>query len=153
MTPEQRTALAAELAKPAYAGLELAEITAALCAEPMISNPTPQGKKPAPISFEALLGELEANSGSAARLSQMPSLPKFVDDVRNGDIPAAKNWLLLAVGCGIVTQGEYAAMLALLSAEVDDDTWPAEVPGPSILEQITGMRGITGREIEEVLNG
>lgn len=148
MTPEQQTALATELAKPQYAGLSVGEITAALCDEPLIPNPTPRGKRPAPIVMSELL--LKIGAASAEKLAAASALPAFVAAAKAQDHEAAINWIAIGKQADLLTQTEFNNLYAAITAEVDDDDWPAEIRGPSILEQLTGERGITSEQIEAI---
>lgn len=148
MTPEQITALATELAKPAYSGKTVAEIAAMLCDEPMVPNPTPKGTRLAPIAMAALLAKI--GSGSGAKLAAAAALPAFVAAAKAQDHEAAINWIAIGKQAEMLTQAEFDDLYALLTATVDDDDWQAEVRGPSTLETLTGLRAITGEQITAI---
>ena len=148
MTPEQRAAIAAEIATERYAGKPRAEIAALLCEEPQIPNPTPQGQVIRTIPLDAALAAM--SDASLTKLINTPLMSDFIDACKGGDMASAKRLMTLGVRTGQIQPAE-AQALAALDGMIPDPNWPATVAGPSRLEQLTGLRAITTEELAEIL--
>lgn len=129
LNPQQKAALVAELAKPAYSGLDDARATAALNAPASVPNPTPQAQVPKPFLTRDLMGLLDA--AAIGKLQSLPSLARLLDDIAAQVPGPLDNWIALLQAGGTITPAQGAALAGVVHATQPDPAWRPTVPGPS----------------------
>lgn len=151
LPPEDLATLRAELAGPAYAGMDLEARLHALQVPEPVPNPAPRGHVPRPFAASDVLEALSPES--RAKLTGVAFLPAIRDAINSQDRAACSLWVQVLVSGAIVTPEEGAALAGLLSATTDDPAWPATVPGPTPKQRLFGDRRWTypdGRTVDYV---
>jgi hypothetical protein len=138
LSPAEIEALRAELAGPAYAGLDAAARLDRLHAPEMVPNPTPRGQVPKPFVTADLMGALDATALTAIR--DLPSLARLLDDIERQDPGRLDNWIGLLAGTGAITPGQAQALAATVHATWPDPAWTETVPGPTPKRRLFGDR-------------
>ncbi len=117
----------AELRELAAAG-NYPAVAEALNAAPMVDNPTPRGRVPAPVMLKQVMGLVPA-----AEMAKVYRFPGFIDDLRraldSNDHEYLGVLLQIALADTAITQATAAQLQPLLTAQVDDPAWAAQVPG------------------------
>lgn len=130
LTAAQKATLAAELAKPAYAGLSNQAAANLLSAPTSVANPTPRGQVAKPYAWSDLAAVLSDTAQAALRDSGL--LPYLFDGIAAQDrTRVADIGKLLAKPPAKITAAEATAVNGIIQATVADPNWPATVPGPS----------------------
>jgi hypothetical protein len=110
LSPEQKAALATELAKPAYSGLADQQAADALNVPPSVPGPA----RPVTLTVSGLLALL--SPASQANLKALPYLPTVRDDINNQDRAAVALWAGFFAQNGVITADEAQAIEGALAA-------------------------------------
>jgi hypothetical protein len=136
LDPDQHAALAAELAKPEYAGLDDAAAADVLNAPREIPNPEPRGQVLRPFLASEVMGMLDP--ATIGNLRTIAYLPTVVQAINLNDRPAVALWTNQLTASGIISPEQAGEIMGLLQATIPDPAWTETVPGPSPARRLFG---------------
>lgn len=125
LSPEHKAALAAELAKPEYAGLSPAEAAKALNVAPAV---TETRQVPRPFTRQQVLAVLSAET--LGGIMMLPIAPKIIDAINGGDHQALGEYVGALYANGKMTQTEYQGVAAIVTATDDVTETTGHEPTP-----------------------
>lgn len=151
MDKTQLLTLATEIVKPAYDGMGYDAIAVALnAATAPVPNPAPQPQRTVPITYEQLLGALDAADVLKLHLNNVAGPLEAA--INEGNYVRAKSvYRGLATTLTTASKAAVQALLAQTDSTEPDPSWPATVPGPSIATQL-GLPVVTSRDVQAALH-
>lgn len=131
LTPEQKATLAAELAKPEYAGLSHTEAAALLNAAPAITEAREATR---PFTRKQVLAVIGAST--LGGIMTLPIAPKIIDAINGGDHQALGEYAGALYANQKMPLSEYQAVEAIVTAT--DDVTITTGYGPTPFQAIFG---------------
>jgi hypothetical protein len=147
------TTLREVLAAPELAAMTYPEAAAWLAARPLVENPVKAAPMvPAPITLKAIMAQVPA-----AEMAKVYGLAGFVGDLRTAIADDDREYmgvlLAIALAAGAISAGTAAKLQPLLTAQVSDPSWSAQIPGAPRW-QAAGLAGApTAADVQAACHG
>lgn len=109
-----------------------------LVTRPLIDNPEPAPQVPKPLVVADLLDALSPEGVAYIASQNLSDLEPIGARIREQDRAGVVNWMLLKKLAGEVSEADYAAILAVCSATIDDPNHPEQVYGDNRLTVLLG---------------
>jgi hypothetical protein len=139
LSPEELKALAVELARPEYAGLDVEARWQALHTPEPVPNPVKEPPQ-VPVPFDAAAIESLLGHDSLGRFFALPLGSRILDVLNSGDSANATKYAYALTGAGVITPDELGAILARVAATQPDPAWTPTVPGPTPKQRLFGAK-------------